>query len=117
MAHVANGNEWELWVRDSEVTISKSDNTVYADFTCQLGYSDQSPVVKFLNGDPISLTLKYENQIDNDAIRTVTFVKAVCKNYSESYEYHKAETKEWGLWLTFSIEAEAVSLGEEDFPK
>jgi hypothetical protein len=117
MAHVTLSSNDELWVKNSEINISKSDNTVYADFTCQGAYWDSSPVVKFLNGDPGTLTLKYESPIDDNAIRTVTFVNAKCVSYSESYEHHSAESKTFNLWLTFSIEAEAVSLGEEDFPK
>jgi hypothetical protein len=116
MAHVSIGDD-ELWVKNSVVNISKSDNTVYADFTCQGTYWDASPVVKFLNSEPATLTLKYENPIDENAIRTVTFVNAKCVSYSESYEHHSKESKEYNLWITFSIEAEAVSMGEEDFPK
>jgi len=117
MAHVSLSNDETLWVKNSEITISKSDNTVYAVFTCQGAYWDSSPVVKFLNSEPASLTLKYESPVDENAIRTVTFVNAKCVSYSESYEHHTPDSKIFNLWLTFSIEAEAVSLGEEDFPK
>jgi hypothetical protein len=117
MAHVTLSSNDELWVKSSEVNISKSDNTVYASFTCQGAYWDSSPVVKFLNGEPGTLTLKYDNPVDENAIRTVTFVKAKCVSYGESYEHHSRDSKELALLITFSIEAEAVSLGDEDFPK
>jgi hypothetical protein len=117
MAHVTLSTNDELWVKNSQVNISKSDNKVYAVFTCQGAYWDSSPVVKILNSDPGTLTLKYESPVDENAIRTVTFVNAKCVSYSESYEHHSPESKIFNLWLTFSIEAEAVSLGEEDFPK
>jgi hypothetical protein len=116
-AHVTLSSNDELWVRNSEVNISKSDNTVYATFTCQGAYWDASPVVKCLNSDPGTLTIKYESPVDENAIRTVTFVNAKCVSYSETFEYHTADSKIFSIWLTFSIEAEAVSLGEEDFPK
>lgn len=117
MAHVSFNSDEIFWVKDCEVNISKNDNIVYGVFTCQGFYDDSSSLLKFFNGEPTSMTLKFENPIDQDAIRTLSFVKAVCKTYSESYEHHSKDSKEYNLWITFSIEAEAVSMGEEDFPK
>jgi hypothetical protein len=117
MAHVSIGDGDDVWVKNSEVSISKDDNTVYAVFTCQRNYNDESTILKFLNGDPASVTLKLENPIDSEAIRTITFVNAVCKTYSEVFEHQPKDSKNLSLLATFSIEAQAVAMGEEDFPK
>jgi|WetSurMetagenome_2_1015567.scaffolds.fasta_scaffold394368_2 hypothetical protein len=118
MAYVSiNDDPIDFWVRSSEVSISKDDNTVYAVFTCQRNYTDDSAILKFFNGDPASVTLKIEGPVDADAIRTITFVKAVCKTYSEVFEHQPKDSKNLSLWVTFSIEAQAVAMGEEDFPK
>jgi hypothetical protein len=118
MAFVSiNNSDQDFWVRNCEINISKDDNTVFAEFTCQRNYNDESTILKFLNGDPASVTLKVENPVDTEAIRTITFVNAVCKTYAEVFEHQPKDSKSLSFLVTFSIEAQAVAMGEEDFPK
>jgi hypothetical protein len=118
MAHVSiNNGEIDFWVRNSEVNVSKGDNKVYAVFTCQRNFDDESTIFKFFNGEPASVTLKLENPFDSETSRTLSFVNAVCITYCEVFQHQPKDSKDLSLWVTFSIEAEAVAMGEEDFPK
>jgi hypothetical protein len=113
-------NESGGMLSSSVISFNRGTKSVTAVITCQGDYTDKSPVFDFfLQQKTATVQLVFVNTInaDGETQRTITFQNAVCKDYLEDYDREKEFNEFTDIQIAFTIEADAVSMGEKDFPK
>ena len=109
-----NGDDIGI-VTNFDISFNQASNTIVANITCAVNYTDKSPVFAFfMERQPKKLKLVLENSLDTSGpvARTIVFEKAVCSEYIERYDMQEQTLDHLNdLLAVFTVKADSASLG------
>ena len=106
-------------ITNSIINFNRGSKSVTATITATGFYTDKSPIFDFfIQNQSANVKLTYFNLVDSggETSRTITFEKAICKDYLEDYDREKAIDDFVDILIVFTLEADSVAMGETNFP-